>query len=177
MKKLLLAVAIISFIFILLVGCTKEESSNEPLPAPQSERAEQIAPSNSPPPESDSSEEVVKDQEDQQQATPPSPTPLIAPKQSVPEPARKEFTITAKKWSFQPSEIRVNKGDQVHLTINSIDVTHGFSLGQYGISEILRSGKTVEVDFVADKAGDFTFFCSVECGQGHGSMKGTLIVE
>ena len=32
-------------------------------------------------------------------------------------------------------------------------------------------------EFIADKKGEFEMFCSVYCGQGHGQMKGKLIVK
>jgi cytochrome c oxidase subunit II len=87
------------------------------------------------------------------------------------------FTMTAKQWEFEPSEITVQKGDTVRLTISSVDVAHGFALADFGISEFLAPGKTSTVEFVADKVGRFSFFCNVSCGRGHREMNGLLIVE
>ena len=89
----------------------------------------------------------------------------------------KEFNIIAKQWDFSPSTITVNEGDNVILNIESIDVTHGFSLLSFGVSEQLVSGNTVKIEFVADKKGTFSFFCNVFCGSGHIGMKGTLVVQ
>lgn len=89
----------------------------------------------------------------------------------------KSFTMTASQFEFSPSTITVNQGDTVVLTITSSDVTHGFSLPEFGVSENLEPGQTVSVQFVADKKGTFTFSCSVFCGSGHSSMKGTLKVQ
>jgi len=91
--------------------------------------------------------------------------------------AIKEFTMTAKKWDFTPSIITVNEGDTVKLTIESIDVSHGFAITAFGVSEILSPGNIVEIEFVANQKGTFSFFCTVPCGSGHSTMKGTLIVE
>ena len=63
------------------------------------------------------------------------------------------------------------------LNIKSIDVTHGFSLPDFSINSRLNPGQTTTVEFTADKTGTFTFFCSVQCGEGHSNMKGTLIVN
>jgi heme/copper-type cytochrome/quinol oxidase subunit 2 len=41
----------------------------------------------------------------------------------------------------------------------------------------IERGRTVTVDFTADKAVTFSFRCSNFCGFGHGGMKGTLVVE
>lgn len=89
----------------------------------------------------------------------------------------KEFIMTAKQWEFVPSTIEVNQGDTVKLKVTSTDVTHGFALSEFGINERLSPGKTVEIEFVADKKGTFGFFCSVPCGRGHGGMRGQLIVN
>lgn len=89
----------------------------------------------------------------------------------------KEFNITAKQWKFDPDTITVNKGDTVRLNIKSIDVAHGFSLPDFGINKYLEPGKTITVEFVADKTGEFLFLCSVYCGQGHGNMIGKIIVK
>jgi len=89
----------------------------------------------------------------------------------------KKFSMIAKQWVFEPEIITVNKGDTVRLLIESIDVDHGFGLSSFGINERLKSGETVEVEFVADKVGEFSFRCTVSCGSGHGGMDGKLVVE
>jgi cytochrome c oxidase subunit 2 len=33
------------------------------------------------------------------------------------------------------------------------------------------------VTLTPDKAGSFTFFCDIFCGDGHEDMEGTLVVE
>ncbi|OGH64138.1 MAG: hypothetical protein A2821_02530 [Candidatus Magasanikbacteria bacterium RIFCSPHIGHO2_01_FULL_41_23] len=91
--------------------------------------------------------------------------------------AVKSFTLTAKNWEFSPSTISVKKGDTVKLTITSTDVEHGFALPEFNVNKKFKAGETVNVEFVADKSGSFPFTCSVFCGSGHKSMKGTLVVE
>jgi len=102
-------------------------------------------------------------------------TPSIPP--IPPIPSVKEFDIVAKKWDFNPSTIRVKEGDIVKLNVESIDVSHGLAIFEFGINERLNPGKTVSIEFTADKAGEYVFLCTVPCGKGHGSMRGTLIVE
>jgi len=93
------------------------------------------------------------------------------------EPTVKEFTMTAKNWEFIPNTIEVNKGDNVKLIVKSIDVTHGISLSEYGINVRLSPNREEVVEFVADKAGEFSFRCSVSCGAGHRGMTGTIKVN
>ncbi|MFQ5801093.1 MAG: cupredoxin domain-containing protein, partial [Candidatus Hydrothermarchaeales archaeon] len=74
--------------------------------------------------------------------------------------------------------IRVKQGEVVTLRLTSMDVVHGFNLSYYNIFETLYPGKITTVEFVADKSGEFEFYCSARsCGLGHLEMKGTLIVE
>ncbi|PIU37514.1 hypothetical protein COS77_00520 [Candidatus Roizmanbacteria bacterium CG06_land_8_20_14_3_00_34_14] len=89
----------------------------------------------------------------------------------------KEFTMTAKKWAFDPDVVTVKQGDNVRLKLKSIDVTHGFALPDFNVKVDLVPDKEKTVEFVATKKGEFAFFCSVLCGAGHQDMKGKLVVE
>jgi cytochrome c oxidase subunit 2 len=89
----------------------------------------------------------------------------------------KEFTVVAKRFAFEPATLRVNTGDTVRVQITSADTDHGFSIAEFGVDETIPAGKTVTVEFVADKQGTFTTQCSLFCGTGHPDMQGTLIVE
>lgn len=107
----------------------------------------------------------------------PEITNETAPETAILTPEIKEFNITARRFVFEPDNIRVKKGDAVKLNITSVDVTHGFSISEFGVNANLEPGKMTIVEFVASKSGTFTFFCSVVCGAGHPDMKGALVVE
>lgn len=85
--------------------------------------------------------------------------------------------VIAKNWSFSPNPIRVKQGEKVRLNIASLDIEHGFNLSAFGINESIKPGEVTTVEFVADKQGEFEFYCSVPCGEGHYDMGGMLIVE
>ena len=88
--------------------------------------------------------------------------------------------MVAKQFEFIPGTaepIRVKLGDTVRITATSPDVSHGFAIPAFGVNAAIDPGKETTIEFVADKAGEFGFFCSVFCGRNHGAMKGTLIVE
>ena len=89
----------------------------------------------------------------------------------------KEFTVTAKNWQFDPGTITVKTGDRVRLKITSVDVAHSFMLKDYNLNVKLDPGQTQVVEFVADKAGEFSFRCGVPCGEGHRDMTGKFIVQ
>ena len=97
--------------------------------------------------------------------------PLGVPVQTV--------EVTAEKYRFKPSEIRVTQGTVVRLVFRSLDIKHGVKIGRYGIDrDIPRKGQgSVSIEFYAREPGTYKFHCSKFCGLGHPWMKGKLIVE
>lgn len=78
-------------------------------------------------------------------------------------------------WS--PEHITVNKGDRVRLRLHSSDALHGFALSGYRLDAgRLTPGKVTEIEFVADQAGRFTYYCNVWCSPHHPRMRGVLEV-
>ncbi len=112
-------------------------------------------------------------------ALPAEGSPAVATPGDTPQggQAVKEFTIVASQFKFEPSTITVNQGDSVRLRVKSMDVTHGIDIEGYEINRELKPGQEVVIDFVADKSGDFEFYCNVICGAGHKEMEGRLIVK
>lgn len=92
-------------------------------------------------------------------------------------PGSREIVMTAKKYEFSPSEIRVRRGEAVKLTITALDRKHGFKIEVLDIDRELPEGEAVTIEFRADSVGTFPIACSKFCGLGHGKMKGALIVE
>jgi len=89
------------------------------------------------------------------------------------------ITLYSKSRPKRNLTLEVEKGDTVVLKISSSDVVHGFSLKDFGIliEDGIRPGKVVLASFTADKAGTFTFSCSIICGDEHKNMQGTLVVR
>lgn len=108
----------------------------------------------------------------------PVPTP-ISPTQETPVAEVQEVKIEmiAKQWEFVPNVINVKKGSKVILLVKSTDVSHGIAIPDYNINVPLPPNEIKRIEFVADKAGEFPFFCSIYCGAGHGGMTGKLIVS
>ncbi len=100
----------------------------------------------------------------------PVPLTLAAPQE-------RHLQLDARTFAFEPAVIRVNRGDQVVLTLQSLDVVHGFYLDGYGVQTEVEPGRSTQVRFVADQAGKFRFRCSVSCGSLHPFMIGELVVE
>ena len=87
------------------------------------------------------------------------------------------FEIKAKKFSYTPNIIKINKEDVVTIRLISEDVHHGLYLDGYEINTSAHPGQDGSLKFVADKTGRFSFRCSVTCGEFHPYMVGYLRVE
>jgi cytochrome c oxidase subunit 2 len=84
--------------------------------------------------------------------------------------APRRIEITAKRFSYEPGEITLKKGQPVVLVLTSADVAHGIRIRELGVDVKLAAGGTQEVHFTPQKTGDYVAHCSVFCGPGHGSM-------
>jgi cytochrome c oxidase subunit 2 len=88
----------------------------------------------------------------------------------------KRVEIVAKRFSYEPSEITLKRGQPVELVLNSADTTHGFAIRELGINLVAREGAHAEVTFTPSKTGEFPGKCNVFCGTGHSSMRLTVKV-
>ena len=95
-------------------------------------------------------------------------TALSAPLVRAQEPKRIE--ITARRFSYEPGEITLKKGQPVVLVLKSMDVAHGLRLRELNVDAKIPAGGTKEVQLTPQKTGNFVAHCSVFCGPGHGSM-------
>jgi len=97
--------------------------------------------------------------------------------QSQAPPAGQTVEVTAERFVFQPSEIKVAVGTTLTVVLKSDDTTHGFRIKGEGVNvQIPKRGRgTVTATFTPAKAGKYTFECSRVCGAGHGFMRGTIV--
>jgi len=85
--------------------------------------------------------------------------------------------VSAKRFEFEPKEIRVAKGEPVVLEVTSQDATHGFFSRALGFDEDLVAGKAVRIPLKTDAQGSYVVICDHYCGSGHGNMKMTIVVQ
>ena len=89
--------------------------------------------------------------------------------------------MIAVRSSFEPSKIEVNQGDHVTIYLTNIEQTtdelHGFGLGEYNLNVVVDPGEMKVIDFVADKAGVFPYYCTNFCSALHQEMQGYLLVK
>ena len=92
-------------------------------------------------------------------------------------PAVKTFNLSARNFAFSQTEIRVKKGDKVKVVLTSADGFHDWAIDEFNAkTERVNTGATTELEFTADTAGSFQYYCSVGQHRQMG-MVGTLIVE
>jgi cytochrome c oxidase subunit 2 len=91
----------------------------------------------------------------------------------------KVISISAERFTFSPSKIRVAQGAVVELVLTSEDTDHGFRIPRANIDvAIPQRGKgEVRVKFIAKEKGDYVYECSRPCGAGHNLMRGRIVVE
>ena len=65
----------------------------------------------------------------------------------------------------------------MRLVVTSGDGVHGLQIRKFRVNTLIpRGGKPVTIDFVASAPGTYEIVCSEECGDGHESMTGRLVV-
>ena len=84
--------------------------------------------------------------------------------------------IHARKYTFDPSEITLKKGEPVTLRLISDDVTHSLRVPSLKIDQEVSKDHPSEVTITPSSVGDFKGECGHFCGIGHGRMKFTVHV-
>jgi len=93
------------------------------------------------------------------------------------KPADATIQVVMKKYTIEPTVIRVKSGQRVELSITTADVQHGFDLPALGIKEAVQPGKTTTVLFTAPAPGEYKVACGILCGPHHDDMTGKLVVD
>lgn len=91
--------------------------------------------------------------------------------------APKRIEITAKRFTFQPAEITLKKGEPVVLVLKSTDVAHSLRCRELNLDIKVNKGGAAEALITPQKAGNFVAHCGVFCGSGHGEMVMSIHVE
>ena len=90
-----------------------------------------------------------------------------------------KVNVVAERFNFTPSQIKVQQGTLLEITLTSDDTFHGFRIPSMQINQVIpaRGRGSVKVLFDAKQKGSFAFECSRPCGAGHTMMRGAIVVE
>jgi mono/diheme cytochrome c family protein len=89
-------------------------------------------------------------------------------------------------WKYEPSEIRVKRGEVVRIefstTDNGLGAGHGFALDGLDQSVFINGatvGAPMSVTFKVENPGRYNFYCATQCSTTdlHPHMHGVLVVE
>ena len=112
-----------------------------------------------------------------------SPNALASEKDAriVRRPGVVEVWMNVVRSHFTPDIITARVGDRiiVHLTNaeQTPDATHGFAVPTKNVMISLDPGETTTVEFVMDKPGTYSYYCTEFCSALHLEMQGWLIIE
>lgn len=102
--------------------------------------------------------------------------PVFAPAEEAAAPDI-VIELSGTNFAFSEKEIRVKEGQTVKVVFTSAQGFHDWVVNEFNAAtEKVRDGGVTEVTFVADKKGEYEYYCSVGAHRQMG-MVGKLIVE
>jgi cytochrome c oxidase subunit 2 len=92
------------------------------------------------------------------------------------QPSPRVIEMVARRFRYEPSEVKLKAGESVVISITALDFTHGFSIPDLKRRYDLVVGRATRIELQPMTPGVIDFHCDNFCGDGHESMSGRFIV-
>jgi uncharacterized cupredoxin-like copper-binding protein len=104
--------------------------------------------------------------------------PASAESATPPVETTEAITVEGSEFSFNPSEITVQEGEEVSIAFKNVGtLAHNITIGDLGLkSETIQPGQTAIITFTPTQTGTFAFWCDV-AGHRQSGMEAELHVE
>lgn len=91
---------------------------------------------------------------------------------------RRDISVTAWSWGFDPAVVQVRQGERVRLTVRSLDVAHSLVNDRLGLRFAIpaRGEEPAIHEFTVPEFGDYGFHSETPSGPGVGRMQFRLVV-
>ncbi|MEC5423663.1 cytochrome c oxidase subunit II [Virgibacillus sp. C22-A2] len=88
-----------------------------------------------------------------------------------------EVVMTLQAFGFSPNQIEVPVGAEVHFTMTSKDVVHGFQVPGTNLNAMVMPGHIQKISQTFNEPGEYLILCNEYCGAGHQVMSTTITVK
>lgn len=88
-----------------------------------------------------------------------------------------EFVGGQPKPQYSLKEITVNRGDLVRIKITVTSGMHDFKIDEYNVYADTPLNQEIVVEFVADKAGEFVYYCTKPGHRQNGHWGALRVLE
>jgi cytochrome c oxidase subunit II len=79
--------------------------------------------------------------------------------------------------NIETAEMHIPVGSKVTLNLNAADVIHAFWVPQIRLKQDVIPGLPTQLQFTANKTGEYPVVCAELCGAYHGGMRAQLFVD
>jgi len=83
-----------------------------------------------------------------------------------------DLEIVASNWKFDQEYYAIRAGEEVSVTVNSVEGVHGIEIVGTQYNSIVKDATAVTIT----EPGTYVIRCSVPCGGGHRDMTTKLVV-
>ncbi len=164
---------LLAFLAIAIVACAPVE---QPIQAPSPEELPTVPDAEEPAEETSNDEDTMDEDHSGMEGSEQTMDPS-----EMSDDVEVVFEVSGVNFAFiidgeRNPDMVVNQGDRVRVEFTSDSGVHDWVVDEFGSTEIVQTGGSTFVEFVADQAGTFEYYCTVGSHRQQG-MRGNFIVQ